>query len=71
MTSTIQHLYAQAAEVASHVGDTELMATYLKRAHELDPDNQTITLQYSNFLLHQGQDDENLALLAPLVDRKR
>ncbi|MDQ7190555.1 tetratricopeptide repeat protein [Limosilactobacillus fermentum] len=63
-----EHLYAQAAEMASHVGDTELMATYLKRAHELDPDNQTITLQYSNFLLHQGQDDENLALLAPLVD---
>lgn len=63
-----ENLYAQAAEAASHVGDMELVGTYLKKAHDLAPDNQTITLQFSNFLLHQGQDDQNLALLTAIRD---
>lgn len=61
-------LYAQAAEVTSHLGNNKLMDEYLTKAHELDPDNLTITLQYSNFLLHIHKDKENIKLLEPLVD---
>lgn len=61
-------LYAQAAEVTSHLGNNKLMDEYLTKAHELDPDNLTITLQYSNFLLHIHKDKENIKLLEPLVN---
>lgn len=60
-------LYAQAAEVTSHLGNNKLMDRYLKRAHELDPDNLTITLEYGNFLLHTHNDQANIDLLAPLL----
>lgn len=63
-----EHLYAQAAEIVSHLGNAKLMRKYLTKAHELDPDNLTITLQFSNFLLHQHDDQENVDLLSPLVD---
>lgn len=63
-----EHLYAQAAEIVSHLGNAKLMRKYLIKAHELDPDNLTITLQFSNFLLHQHDDQENVDLLSPLVD---
>lgn len=63
-----ENLYAQAADYASHLGDDQLMDQYLQKAHELDPDNLTITLQYSNFLLSQHRDQDNLALLAPEED---
>ncbi|MGM9891290.1 tetratricopeptide repeat protein [Limosilactobacillus sp.] len=62
-----EHLYAQAAEIVSHLGNAKLMRKYLTRAHELAPDNLTITLQFSNFLLHQHADQENVDLLLPLV----
>lgn len=62
-----ERLYAQAAEVVSHLGDQKLMRKYLEKAHGLDPDNMTITLQFSNFLLHQHNDEENIKLLSPLV----
>lgn len=60
-------LYAQAAEVTSHLGNNKLMNEYLSKAHELDPDNLTITLEYSNFLLHLHDDEANVKLLEPLV----
>lgn len=60
-------LYAQAAEITSHLGNHKLMNKYLQQAHELDPDNLTITLQYSNFLLHQHADQDNIKLLLPLI----
>lgn len=63
-----EHLYAQAAEIVSHLGNAKLMRKYLTKAHKLDPDNLTITLQFSNFLLHQHDDQENVDLLSPLVD---
>lgn len=63
-----EHLYAQAAEIVSHLGNAKLMRKYLTKAHELDPDNLTITLQFSNFLLHQHDDQGNVDLLSPLVD---
>ena len=61
-------LYAQAAEVTSHLGNNKLMDEYLKKAHELDPDNLTITLDYSNFLLHTHDDEGNIKLLEPLIE---
>lgn len=63
-----EQLYAQAAAIVSHLGNAKLMKKYLTKAHELDPDNLTITLQYSNFLLHQHDDKANIALLAPLTE---
>lgn len=62
-----EQLFAQAAEIVSHLGNQQLMEKYLKKAHELDPDNMTIILQYSNFLLHQHNDQANIKLLAPLI----
>lgn len=61
-------LYAQAAEVTSHLGNNKLMDEYLKKAHELDPDNLTINLDYSNFLLHTHDDEGNIKLLEPLIE---
>lgn len=63
-----EQLYAQAAEIASHIGDYSLMTKYLKHAHKLDPDNTTITIEYSNLLLQQGQHQENVKLLSPLLN---
>lgn len=60
-------LFAQAAEITSHLGNHKLMNKYLQKAHDLDPDNLTITLQYSNFLLHQHNDQANIKLLLPLI----
>lgn len=62
-----ERLFAQAAEIVSHLGNGKLMRKYLDRAHALAPDNLTITLQFSNFLLHQHDDQENVDLLLPLV----
>lgn len=62
-----EYLYSLAAEITSHLGDQKLMKKYLVEAHELAPENMTITLQYSNFLLHQHDDEANIKLLSPLV----
>lgn len=65
-----ENLYAQAADLASHLGDTELMDKYLQRAHELAPENVTIALQESNFLLNQHRYQDNIDLLLPFVDEQ-
>lgn len=62
-----EYLYLLAAEITSYLGDQKLMKKYLVKAHELAPENMTITLQYSNFLLHQHDDEANIKLLSPLV----
>ncbi|MRN06897.1 hypothetical protein EAI26_05795 [Lactobacillus sp. 0.1XD8-4] len=62
-----EYLYSLAAEIVSHLGNHKLMHKYLTKAHELAPENMTITLQYSNFLLHQHDDKTNIELLSPLV----
>lgn len=62
-----EYLYSLAAEITSHLGDQKLMKKYLVKSHELAPENMTITLQYSNFLLHQHDDEANIKLLSPLV----
>lgn len=62
-----EHLYALGAQIASRLKEPDLMDQYLQRAHDLAPDNVTIALEYSNLLLAQERDEENLALLAPLA----
>ena len=62
-----EYLYSLAAEITSYLGDQKLMKKYMVKAHELAPENMTITLQYSNFLLHQHDDEANIKLLSPLV----
>ena len=62
-----EYLYSLAAEITSYLGDQKLMKKYLVKAHELAPENMTITLQYSDFLLHQHDDEANIKLLSPLV----
>lgn len=63
-----EQLFAQAAEIASHLDQPKLMQKYLSRAHQLDPENIRIALAYSNFLIQQGHHEENLKLLAPFVE---
>ena len=41
-----EYLYSLAAEITSHLSDQKLMKKYLVKAHELAPENMTITLQY-------------------------
>lgn len=62
-----EQLYQQAAEVASHLDDEQLMQRYLEKAHDLDPENVAITIQYSNLLLKQHQAGANIDLLLPAV----
>lgn len=62
-----EQLFALAAEIASHLGDYKLMGKYFQSAHELDPENLTIALQYSNFLLQQQRHQDNIDLLTPFV----
>lgn len=62
-----EHLYTQGAEMASHLGDTKTMNKYLTRAHQLAPDNVSITLALSNFYLDQDEHLKNINLLTPLV----
>lgn len=62
-----EQLYSLAARMASHVNDSDLMKKYLQKAHELDPDNLTITLEYSNLLLKLNDHQSNVDLLQPLI----
>lgn len=62
-----EQLFSQAADIASHLGETKLVGQYLQSAHRIAPDNLTITLQYSNFLIQQERYQDNLDLLEPLV----
>lgn len=62
-----EQLFALAADIAAHLGETELVGKYLQSAHQIDPENLTITLQYSNYLLQQRQYQENIDLLEPLI----
>lgn len=62
-----EHMYAQGADYASHLGDTKTMAKYLTKAHQLAPDNMSITLSLSNFYIDQKQHLDNINLLSPLI----
>lgn len=62
-----EQLYQQAADVASHLDDEDLMAKYLGSAHELDPENTAVIIAYSNLLLKQHRDSDNIDLLVPVI----
>lgn len=60
-----EQLYQQAAAVASHLDDEDLMERYLSKAHGLDPENIAITIEYSNLLLKRRKYAQNIELLLP------
>ena len=53
-------LYLIGAEVELKRSNEEKTEQYYKLALELDPDNDTISLQYTNFLLHQKRYEETV-----------
>lgn len=63
-----EQLYVQAGQLAEQLGDQDQAADYLAHAHQLDPENITVALAYSHFLLQNGQYQQNLQLLRPLAD---
>lgn len=63
-----EQLYVQAGQLAEQLGDQDQAADYLAHAHQLDPENITVALAYSHFLLQNGQYEQNLQLLRPLAD---
>lgn len=63
-----EQLYVQAGQLAEQLGDQDQAANYLAHAHQLDPENITVALAYSHFLLQNGQYQQNLQLLRPLAD---
>lgn len=62
-----EQLYVQAGALAQQLGNQKDAARYLKRAHQLAPDNISVAITYSNYLLASGQYQENIDLLMPLV----
>lgn len=56
-------LFTLGAKLALAEENTALAETYLKKARAIDPENQTVMLEWSNFLLATKQDDDNVALL--------
>ncbi|MCI1985944.1 MAG: tetratricopeptide repeat protein [Lactobacillus sp.] len=60
---TNPELYALGAELALKEADQELARTYLQKARALDPENQTVMLAWSNLLLAEGADEDNVAFL--------
>lgn len=63
-----EQLYKQAASVASHLGEEDLMAQYLQAGHEIDPDNLELVLDYSNLLVKQNRHADNIELLQPYIE---
>ncbi|CUS26259.1 hypothetical protein FC70_GL001628 [Paucilactobacillus oligofermentans DSM 15707 = LMG 22743] len=64
-----ENLYQTAADVASHLDETDLVGEYLLNAHQINPDNLAIILKYSNWLLKQKQYTNNIELLKPIIDQ--
>lgn len=57
---TNYQLYLIGAEVELKRSNEEKAEQYYKSAFELDPENETISLQYTNFLLHQERYEETV-----------
>lgn len=63
-----EQLFVHAGQLASRLGNRKLAESYFAQAHQLAPDNVTVALAYSNYLLQAGQYQPNLELLKPLVN---
>ncbi|MFD1486252.1 tetratricopeptide repeat protein [Lacticaseibacillus baoqingensis] len=60
---TNPELFALGAQLALKADDQPLARTYLQKARKLDPENQTVMLAWSNLLLAEGADQDNVAFL--------
>lgn len=57
---TNYQLYLIGAEIELKRSNEEKAEEYYKSAFDLDPENETISLQYTNFLLHQERYEETV-----------
>lgn len=64
--ATNAELFALGASLAIKEEAFDLAETYLKKARAIDPENQAVALSWSNLLLAQHKDEENVAFLAAL-----
>ncbi|WP_390404500.1 tetratricopeptide repeat protein [Lacticaseibacillus jixiensis] len=60
---TNAELFAVGADLAIKAEDDDLASTYLQKAREIDPENQAVMLAWSNLLLAQHHDADNIAFL--------
>lgn len=64
-----ENLYEYAADVASHLDEDQLVGEYLLDAYQINPENLSIVLKYSNWLLKQNQYSANVELLKPIIEQ--
>lgn len=64
-----ENLYEYAAGVASHLDEEQLVGEYLLDAYQINPENLSIVLKYSNWLLKQNQYSANVELLKPIIEQ--
>lgn len=64
-----ENLYEYAADVASHLDEEQLVGEYLLDAYQINPENLSIVLKYSNWLLKQNQYSANVELLKPIIEQ--
>lgn len=64
--ATNPELFALGASLAIKEDDLDLAENYLKKARAIDPENQAVALAWSNLLLAQHHDEENVAFLEAL-----
>ncbi|KRN18700.1 tetratricopeptide repeat protein [Lacticaseibacillus camelliae] len=59
-------LFALGASLAIKEENLDLAENYLKKARAIDPENQAVALSWSNLLLAQHKDEDNVAFLEAL-----
>ena len=64
-----ENLYEYAADVASHLDEEQLVGEYLLDAYQINPENLSIVLKYSNWHLKQNQYSANVELLKPIIEQ--
>ncbi|KRM90990.1 tetratricopeptide repeat protein [Liquorilactobacillus cacaonum] len=60
-------LYEQASSVSLKLQQVESAQTYLEKALEIDPDNLTIVIQYSNLLVSRQKYQETIDFLSSFI----
>lgn len=60
---TNYQLYLIGASISIKEGNEEKAESFYKQASELDPDNESITIQYTNFLLYQERFEEAVDII--------
>ncbi|MFD1433171.1 tetratricopeptide repeat protein [Lacticaseibacillus yichunensis] len=63
---TNPQLYLLGAQLALRAADTDLAKRYLQHARQIDPEDQTIMLAWSNLLLQTGEDQANIDFLSAI-----